>query len=158
MNLYEFCGLLMSRTLALGAWLINKRSGRLITIGPYGRVDPKRLQSGQSWVQLRTDSQNSVVKEFFTTAAEGKSALAVQHGTIFLASRKWSGAFHLRNIFTDGELDPGATVKEFLIVRIEEVLIRMLRVFPAATSYFSYVRPSALTAPSIPAASEGINH
>ncbi|MFH0990627.1 MAG: hypothetical protein V1799_11495 [bacterium] len=60
--------------------------------------------------------QESVVKNFFTTAADGKN-----YSTNFynLDATRQNISLHLQNIYAEGELQMEATHKEFLSVRRE---------------------------------------
>jgi hypothetical protein len=71
---------------------------------------------------------NSQIIIYTTEAGETKLEVRLENETVWLTQKLMAELFqttvsniniHLKNIFDEGELDPKATIKDFLIVRLE---------------------------------------
>lgn len=71
---------------------------------------------------------NSQIIIYYTEKGETKLEVRLENETVWLTQKLMAELFqttipninmHLKNIFDEGELDPNATIKDFLIVRLE---------------------------------------
>jgi len=79
-------------------------------------------------LKLRPMENNSQLIIYQTESGETKLEVRLENETVWLTQKLMAKLFqttvpninmHLKNVFEEGELDPAATIKDFLIVRME---------------------------------------